>query len=92
MDPPGMTKIVNGDKAFELGKQYTDWDEEQLSQSAEFANNIAPEIRELAGYTDVGTGTFREVPLGKDDEIIELENTLWDVFWGGYYAKYTDER
>lgn len=86
MDPPGMKKIEHGEEAYDLGKSYHEWDEEQLSQSAEMANDIAPRIRELAGFEDGGMGTFRDVPVGKDDEVMQNEDDLWDCFWGGYYV------
>lgn len=69
-----------------LGQQYSDWDREQLVQSASYANDVLPEIRRLAGYKDSGTGTYW---VGPDDPD-EMEALYWraddllDIFWEGY--------
>lgn len=78
-------------EALSLGRDYGDWDEDQLSQSAEMANNISPELRRLAGYEDSGTGTYTELPDvdGMKDSAIEDEisanvDDLFEAFWEGH--------
>ncbi len=74
------------EEAKQLGEQYSDWSQIQLTQSAEMANDLAPEIRRLAGYDDIGTGTYTSIPLHKDmEEIQENETELWDIFWDSFY-------
>ncbi len=68
-------------QAKQLGKDYSHWDDEQLSQSAEMANNLAPEIRYLAGYKDDGTGTYTHG--GEEEQWNEEE--LWEIFWDSFH-------
>ncbi len=77
-----MTFAESKRKAKQLGKDYSDWDDEMLSQSAEMANVLAPEIRELAGYKDsMGTGTYTD---GGEEEGWN-EEELWEVFWDSFH-------
>lgn len=87
----GLTTFVSGPskdalkEADTLGSNYGEWDEDQLAQSAELANDIAPEIRRLAGYVDHGMGTYTDTPPGVEpDEITWIEEDLWQAFKAGY--------
>lgn len=76
-------------EAMELGQQYSDWSREQLTQSAEFANDIAPTIRRLAGRVDEGgMGTYQGYP-SEDEEDMDIlgwyENELFEAFYKGFY-------
>jgi len=77
--------------AYEMGAAYSGYDRDQLVQSAEYANDVLPEVRSMAGFTDTGPGTYRELPeVGgmTDDQVEEeLEATaeeLLDTFWDGF--------
>jgi len=57
---------------------------ESLSQfkgSARWANIVAPQLRELAGYEDSGVGTYTQVP---DDSVVHTREHLVDYFGQGY--------
>ena len=45
---------------------------EGIVQSADYANNTLPRLRELAGYKDDGTGCFRETPRDVSRAILDL--------------------
>ncbi len=69
-------------EAKRMGRDYSDWDDEQLSQSAEMANVLAPEIRRLAGYKDPGgMGTYTS---GGEEEGWN-EEELWEIFWDSFH-------
>ncbi len=69
-------------QAKQLGKDYSDWDDEMLSQSAEMANVLAPEIRRLAGYKDsMGVGTYTD---GGEEEGWN-EEELGEIFWDSFH-------
>lgn len=72
-------------EAYNLGVSYSEWDREQLTQSAEFANDIAPDIRRLAGYEDFsGIGTYRDDGENDPDDLSYNEEELFEDFWAGY--------
>jgi len=76
-------------EAKDLGKKYEQWDEEQLIQSTEYANNILPKLRQLAGYEDVsGAGTYTHVGDDSDEDILESDlEILEEMFWSGVYTE-----
>lgn len=55
---------------------------EGFSQSAHYANNVLPTLRQLAGYEDSGHGTYQNPP---NDEAPYLLNELVVTFIDGYY-------
>ena len=76
--------------AHELGTDLNEMDESQLAQSAEYANDILPNLREMSGYTDRGPGTFWGIPkirgMTEDQVADELElnfGELLESFWDG---------
>jgi len=52
-----------------------------FKESARWANIIAPQLRELAGYEDSGVGTYSQVP---DDSVVHTREHLVDYFGQGY--------
>jgi len=52
-----------------------------FTSSAEFANNVAPQIRSLAGKVDTGgKGTHTVIPEDKEAEVVERrESQLFDI-------------
>lgn len=52
-------------------------------QSADWANNVLPALRRIAGCTDSGHGTYRECP----EPAHFMVNDLVDHFWRGYRRK-----
>lgn len=56
---------------------------EHYVQSAQYANHILPELRELAGYEDTtGAGTYTRRP---NDEATHLYEEIVNEFWEGVY-------
>lgn len=53
----------------------------QFKSTARWANIIAPQLRELAGYEDSGVGTYTQVP---DDSVVYTREHLVDSFGQGY--------
>jgi len=54
-----------------------------------YANSVMPRLRELAGFTDAGRGTFQVVPEDKPDPypfLIELVDTFSDGYYDGFYG------
>lgn len=85
------------ESAHDLGADYSEWDEDQLVQSAEYANDVLPTLRSLAGYSDNKYGTWTDVPTvrGMTDEEIEEElngnvEELLESFWDGYAEKHVE--
>ncbi len=58
-----------------------------LTQSAEYANSILPELRKMAGFEDSGIGTFREVPYGDSDDhkLSQIHSELVTAYHEGFF-------
>jgi hypothetical protein len=52
-----------------------------FKESARWANIVAPQLRELAGYEDSGVGTYSQIP---DDSVVHRREHLVDYFGQGY--------
>lgn len=78
-------------EAYNLGVSYSEWDREQLVQSAEMANDIMPDIRRLAGYEDDGTGTYTDA-INFEDDLMFNEDELMDDFWAGYQDNHAENQ
>ena len=81
-------------EAHELGADYFEWDEDQLVQSAEYANDVLPSLRSMAGYQDNRMGTWTVVPRvsGMEPDAVEDElsgslDELLGSFWEGYMTR-----
>ena len=65
------------------------WDEEQLTQSAEWANDYMPNLREMAGFSDAGYGTYNMVPEDADEDELQFNlEELLEAFWEGFLETY----
>ena len=85
------------ESAHELGADFSEWDEDQLVQSAEYANDVLPTLRSYAGYSDNKYGTWTDVPEvdGMTEEEAEEElsgnvEELLEAFWDGYAEKHIE--
>ncbi len=83
------------DKAADLGAEYAEWDYDQLTQSAEYANDIMPALRELAGFVDtMKTGCFTSYPDDATEEqkdVIESNlEAAFDAFEQAYWDNHED--
>jgi hypothetical protein len=82
------------DKAADIGADYAEWDYDQLTQSAEYANDILPALRELAGFVDYYGGTYTQYPdnatEAQKDEIEADFEEIMDAFEEGYWDNHVD--
>ncbi len=78
------------EEAFNYGRRWgTDTPcnaDQTIPQTADYANNVLPELRKLAGYKDSGYGTYRIPPEDRESETSELYRELIDMFWEGFYS------
>lgn len=81
----GWNKAAQIEGQFGEDGEFEDSDPRLPTDSANWANNIAPKLRALSGYEDEGHGTYQKVPIDLAHEIFN-EDAL-PAFRRGYYDR-----
>lgn len=70
-------------EARELAQAYAEkynegLDFEYWTESAEYANNVLPRLRAIAGYDDAGYGTYTDAP---SEEVYYIFDEVFEAFY-----------